>query len=163
MTIDAPDAFTNLLQIFDEGLRRSKGGRFLGQRPVLSKQPLKYADYHVWQSWPEVDVRRRALGSALHKLFQTGALGGGDLATVGIWSKNCPSTSLSPNARCGDQTNALTRHRLAGHRPRAAGVWQGRSQLVRHAWEGLCRCVLHVFTPKYMILSRRHRIPTEFM
>ncbi|EIW60496.1 acetyl-CoA synthetase-like protein [Trametes versicolor FP-101664 SS1] len=91
VTIDAPDAFTNLLQIFDEGLRRSKGGRFLGQRPVLSKQPLKYADYHVWQSWPEVDVRRRALGSALHKLFQTGALGGGDLATVGIWSKNCPN------------------------------------------------------------------------
>ena len=72
--------------------RRAKGGPFLGHRPVLSTEPLKHANYHVWQSWPEVDARRRALGSALHKLFQDRTLGGGDLPTVGIWSKNCPST-----------------------------------------------------------------------
>ncbi|KAI0637080.1 acetyl-CoA synthetase-like protein [Trametes polyzona] len=90
-TIDSPDAFTNLLEIYDEGFRRAKGGRFLGHRPVVSTEPLKYADYHVWQTWTEVDARRRALGSAIHKLFETGVLGGGDLPTVGIWSKNCPN------------------------------------------------------------------------
>ncbi|KAI0670490.1 acetyl-CoA synthetase-like protein [Trametes maxima] len=91
VTLESPNVFTNLIQIFDEGFRRSNGGYFLGHRPVLSKEPLKYANYHVWQTWPEVDARRRAIGSALHKLFQTGALGGGDLPTVGIWSKNCPN------------------------------------------------------------------------
>ncbi len=90
--LKSPNVFTNLLEIFDEGLRRANGGPFLGHRPVISENPLKYADYHVWQTWPEVDARRRALGSALHKLFQDGTLGGGDLSTVGIWSKNCPST-----------------------------------------------------------------------
>lgn len=40
-----------------------------------------------------MDARRRAIGSAIHKLFETGVLGGGDLPTVGIWSMNCPSMS----------------------------------------------------------------------
>ncbi|KAH9851919.1 acetyl-CoA synthetase-like protein [Lenzites betulinus] len=90
-TLDSPDTFKHLLEVYDEGFRRAKGGRFLGHRPVLSTQPLKYADYHVWESWSEVDARRRAVGSALHKLFETGVLGGGDLPTVGIWSINCPN------------------------------------------------------------------------
>ena len=91
-TLDTPGVFTNLIDVFDEGLRRSKGGPFLGHRPLLSKKPPTWANYHVWQSWPEVDARRRAVGSALHKLFQSKELGGGPLDTVGIWSKNCPST-----------------------------------------------------------------------
>ena len=92
VTLQTPGVFTNLVDIFEQGLKRSGGGPFLGHRPVLSRAPLTYANYHVWQTWPEVDARRRALGSALHKLFQEGTLGGGDLPTVGIWSKNCPST-----------------------------------------------------------------------
>ncbi|KAI0807133.1 acetyl-CoA synthetase-like protein [Fomes fomentarius] len=91
VTLDSPNVFTNLLQVYDEGFRRSKGGPFLGHRPTISEEPLKYANYHVWQSWPEVDARRRALGSALQKLFNDGTIGGGDLPTVGIWSKNCPN------------------------------------------------------------------------
>ncbi|KAI0323427.1 acetyl-CoA synthetase-like protein [Cubamyces sp. BRFM 1775] len=94
VTLDTPGVFTNLLEVYDEGYRRSKGGPFLGHRPVLSKKPLQYANYHVWQSWPEVDARRRALGSAVDKMFQSGELGGGDLDTVGIWSKNCPNWLL---------------------------------------------------------------------
>ncbi|KAI0357386.1 acetyl-CoA synthetase-like protein [Trametes cingulata] len=94
VTLDTPGVFTNLIEVYDEGLRRSKGGPFLGHRPVLSKKPLQYANYHVWQSWPEVDARRRALGSAVHKMFQSGELGGGELDTVGIWSKNCPNWLL---------------------------------------------------------------------
>ncbi|KAI0771152.1 acetyl-CoA synthetase-like protein [Trametes elegans] len=89
--LNTPGVFTNLVEIFDEGLRRSNGGPFLGHRPILSKKPLQYANYHVWQSWPDVDARRRAIGSAVHALFQSGELGGGDLDTVGIWSKNCPN------------------------------------------------------------------------
>ena len=91
VTLDTPGVFTNLLEVYDEGYRRSKNRPFLGHRPVLSKKPLQYANYHVWQSWSEVDARRRALGSAVYKMFQAGELGGGDLDTVGIWSKNCPS------------------------------------------------------------------------
>ncbi|KAI0647728.1 acetyl-CoA synthetase-like protein [Trametes meyenii] len=94
VTLDAPGVFTNLLEVYDEGFRLSRGGPFLGHRPVLSKKPLQYANYHIWQSWPEVDARRRAVGSAVHKLFQSGELGGGDLDTVGIWSKNCPNWLL---------------------------------------------------------------------
>ncbi|KAI0781049.1 acetyl-CoA synthetase-like protein [Trametes elegans] len=94
VTLETPNVFTNLVQIFDEGFRRSKGSNFLGHRPVVSTEPLKYAEYHVWQTWSEVDARRRAIGSALHKLFQTGALGGGDLPTVGIWAKNCPNWQI---------------------------------------------------------------------
>ncbi|KAI0755282.1 long-chain-fatty-acid-CoA ligase [Daedaleopsis nitida] len=93
-TLDTPGAFTNLIEVFDEGLRRSKGGRFLGHRPMLSKKPPTWANYHVWQTWPEVDARRRAVGSALHRLFRTKELGGGTLETVGIWSKNCPNWLL---------------------------------------------------------------------
>ncbi|KAI0712575.1 acetyl-CoA synthetase-like protein [Earliella scabrosa] len=93
-TLDTPGVFTNLIDVFDEGLRRSKGGPFLGHRPLLSKKPPTWANYHVWQSWPEVDARRRAVGSALHKLFQSKELGGGPLDTVGIWSKNCPNWLL---------------------------------------------------------------------
>ena len=97
VTLKSPNVFTNLIEIFDEGYRRANGGPFLGHRPVLSTPPgapLQYARHHVWQSWPAVDARRRALGSALHALFATGALGGGDLPTVRIWSKNCPSACL---------------------------------------------------------------------
>ncbi|OSD01625.1 acetyl-CoA synthetase-like protein [Trametes coccinea BRFM310] len=94
VTLDTPNTFTNLLQIFDEGKRRAQDRLFLGHRPVVSTQPLKYADYYEWQTWPEVDARRRAIGSALHNLFQSGVLGGGDLPTVGIWSKNSPTWQI---------------------------------------------------------------------
>ncbi|KAI9064324.1 acetyl-CoA synthetase-like protein [Trametes sanguinea] len=94
VTLDTPNTFTNLIQIFDEGKRRAQGRLFLGHRPVVSTQPLKYADYYEWQTWPEVDARRRAIGSALHSLFQSGVLGGGDLPTVGIWSKNSPTWQI---------------------------------------------------------------------
>ncbi|KAH9946225.1 acetyl-CoA synthetase-like protein [Epithele typhae] len=90
-TIDSPGVYTNLVEIYDEGFARAQGGRFLGHRPLLSASPPTFAKHHVWQSWPEVDARRRALGSALETLWRSGKLGGSDLPTVGIWSKNCPN------------------------------------------------------------------------
>ncbi|TBU23210.1 long-chain-fatty-acid-CoA ligase [Dichomitus squalens] len=94
LTVDTPGVVTNLVDLYNEGYRRAAGGPFLGHRPILSRKPLTFANYHVWQSWPEVDTRRRAVGSALHKLFQTKELGGYQLDTVGIWSKNCPNWLL---------------------------------------------------------------------
>ncbi|KAH9851564.1 acetyl-CoA synthetase-like protein [Lenzites betulinus] len=94
VTLDSPGVYTNLIELYDEGFRIARGGAFLGHRPILSKKPLQFANHHVWQSWVDVDARRRAVGSALHKLFQSGELGGGDLDTVGIWSKNCPNWLL---------------------------------------------------------------------
>ncbi|KAI0826724.1 acetyl-CoA synthetase-like protein [Trametes gibbosa] len=94
VTLDTPGVYTTLLEMYDEGLRIGKDGPFLGHRPIISKKPLRYANHHVWQSWPQVHARRRALGSAIHKMFQSGELGGGHLDTVGIWSKNCPNWLL---------------------------------------------------------------------
>ncbi|OSD07565.1 acetyl-CoA synthetase-like protein [Trametes coccinea BRFM310] len=91
VTLDTPGVFTNLLEVWDEGFRRSKGGPFLAHRPVLSRKPLKLANHYEWQSWTQVDARRRAIGSAVHRMFLDGELGGGDMDTVGIWSKNCPN------------------------------------------------------------------------
>ena len=91
MTLETPGAFTNLVDLFDEGLRRSEGGPFLGHRPLLSKKPPTFANYYEWQTWPEVDARRRAVGSAVHRMFQARELVGGELDTVGLWSKNSPS------------------------------------------------------------------------
>ncbi|KAH9934808.1 acetyl-CoA synthetase-like protein [Fomitopsis serialis] len=94
MTLDSPGALTTCWEIFEEGLRRSKGGPVFGRRPLVSKEPLKFADRYEWESWPRIDARRRAIGSALHSLFKKGTLGGGQLETVGIWSKNSPEWQL---------------------------------------------------------------------
>jgi long-chain acyl-CoA synthetase len=44
----------------------------------------------MWETYRQVDEHRRNIGSALHKLFSEGKVGGGDLDTVGIWSQNRP-------------------------------------------------------------------------
>lgn len=62
----------------------------LGKRPVLSKNPLKLADHYEWIDWETVDIRRRYIGSGLHKLFNAGVFGHGPLKVVGIYSPNCP-------------------------------------------------------------------------
>ena len=91
MTLQSPETFTTLQEIFEAGLRRGADEDCLGHRPLLSANPVKYSPQFVWQSWGTIDARRRALGSGLLKLFEDGIIGGGDLRTVGIWSKNCPS------------------------------------------------------------------------
>lgn len=80
-------------QVFETGLEISRNNKFLGHRPQISVDPPKFADHYVWQTYSEVDVRRRNLGSALHALFKNGELGGGEFPTVGIWSQNRPGES----------------------------------------------------------------------
>ncbi|KAJ6547071.1 hypothetical protein B0H19DRAFT_955000 [Mycena capillaripes] len=83
-----------LPDIFLSGLGKARDKPFLGHRPVLSKQPLKLANHYEWQTYAQVDVRRRNIGSALVHLFKTGVLGGGNLETVGLWSINRPEWQI---------------------------------------------------------------------
>ncbi|KAJ7093232.1 hypothetical protein C8R44DRAFT_815926 [Mycena epipterygia] len=83
-----------LADIFTSGLAKGKDRPLLGHRPVVSKQPLKFANQYEWQTYGQVDVRRRQLGSALVHLFKTGVIGGGELETVGIWSINRPEWQI---------------------------------------------------------------------
>ncbi|KAJ7349209.1 long-chain-fatty-acid-CoA ligase [Mycena albidolilacea] len=79
---------------FISGLSKGKDRPFLGHRPVVSKQPLKFASHYEWQTYGQVDDRRRKIGSALTHLFTTGVIGGGDLETVGLWSINRPEWQI---------------------------------------------------------------------
>jgi long-chain acyl-CoA synthetase len=85
-----PNTLTTVTEIWANALELSRNQRFLGHRPVISTNPLKYGPY-VWETYAEVDIRIRHVGSALYHLFGKGELGGGgDLETVGIWSPNRP-------------------------------------------------------------------------
>ncbi|KAF7353625.1 Long chain acyl-CoA synthetase 7, peroxisomal [Mycena venus] len=83
-----------LPDMFISGLAKGKDRPFLGRRPVISKRPLKFANYFEWETYGQVDVRRRKIGSALVHLFKTGVIGGGELETVGIWSINRPEWQI---------------------------------------------------------------------
>ncbi|KAI9458025.1 acetyl-CoA synthetase-like protein [Russula earlei] len=92
--INTPGVFTTLPEVFDAGYSIAKDKSFLGHRPVLSKNPLTHARHYVWQTYAEVDERRRHIGSAVHKLFENGTVGGGEYPTVGLWSLNRPEWVL---------------------------------------------------------------------
>lgn len=77
-------------EIFLSGLKVGRNQECLGHRQVVSKSPLKFANEFTWQTYGEVDDRRRHVGSALHALFTRGEVGGGNYDTVGIWSQNRP-------------------------------------------------------------------------
>ena len=83
----------DLVDIFETGLALSRNEIFLGYRPLVSSKPVKYADHYVWETYEQIDIKRRAVGSALYTWFKDGTLGGGELETVGIWSKNRPGMS----------------------------------------------------------------------
>ena len=86
-----------LPEVFNNGHALNPDAKLLGHRPLLSKTPTKFGPY-VWQTYREVDVRRRRIGSALHYMFSTGEIKAEDLETVGIWSQNRPGERFS--AQC---------------------------------------------------------------
>jgi long-chain acyl-CoA synthetase len=118
MNSQTPGMLRDTAHIFDLGLHRSRDKPFLGRRPVLSTNPLKFADHYVWETYGEVDVRRRAVGSALRKLFDTGYLKAENLDTVGIWSMNRPGMIIhilsppvaEPSLQNGRSSTWLSRH-----------------------------------------------------
>jgi hypothetical protein len=87
-----------LPDVFDNGYNINPDCRLLGHRPLVSTNPLKYGPY-VWQTYKQVDVRRRRIGSALHRLFSRGELQGEDLETVGIWSQNRPGIRVNSHSK----------------------------------------------------------------
>ncbi|KAF9239648.1 long-chain-fatty-acid-CoA ligase [Melanogaster broomeanus] len=90
---NTPGILKTVPDIFDNGYNMNPDARLLGHRPVVSTEPLKFGPY-VWQTYRQVDIRRRRIGSALHSLFQKGELKAEDLQTVGIWSQNRPEWQL---------------------------------------------------------------------
>lgn len=89
-----PGVPKTLDQLFESGLSGGKDRPFLGARRVLSTNPLKLAKHFAWETYGQIDIRRRHIGSALATLFEKGELGGGELETVGIWSPNRPEWQL---------------------------------------------------------------------
>ncbi|KAG9318273.1 hypothetical protein JVU11DRAFT_357 [Chiua virens] len=89
----SPGIPKTLPDIFEAGYKYDPDARLLGHRPVISTKPLKFGPY-VWQTYRQVDVRRRKVGSALHELFKSGVLKAEDLQTVGIWSQNRPEWQI---------------------------------------------------------------------
>jgi hypothetical protein len=85
-----PNTIHTVDQIFNTGLSGGKDRPMLGHRPLISSNPLKYADHYVWETYGEVDTKRRALGSALDAMFAAKTLGGGEYKTLGLWSMNRP-------------------------------------------------------------------------
>ena len=96
ITLDDGRTFTNLAQIFDRGLKvAGPDAPYIGYRPTVSINPLKFADHFVWSTWSEVAKRRLDVGSGVENLFRSGdAVKANGLETVGLWSGNTPGESL---------------------------------------------------------------------
>lgn len=90
LTEETPNSLLTVDEIFLTGLKVGRNRAILGHRQILSRNPLRFATEYTWQTYGEVDERRRRIGSALHALFTRGEVGGGDYDTVGIWSQNRP-------------------------------------------------------------------------
>ncbi|KAG5638150.1 hypothetical protein H0H81_001535 [Sphagnurus paluster] len=88
--VHTPKALKTVDEIFETGLAGGRDRPLLGERPILIKNPLKFANHYSWLTYGEVDIRRRYVGSALLSMFASGQLGGGEFDTVGIWSANRP-------------------------------------------------------------------------
>lgn len=102
-----------------------KDRKFLGYRPKISVNPLKFANHYVWETYGDVDLRRRHVGSALTALFKSGELGGGEYETVGIWSANRPGMSFQVH-HSGLVDDPLS-GRMANHRFGTTSLWEGLS------------------------------------
>ncbi|EJD44071.1 long-chain-fatty-acid-CoA ligase [Auricularia subglabra TFB-10046 SS5] len=77
--------------VFDSGLLFGAQRTLFGHRPrVPHSHPPQLETRYVWETYGQIDARRRDLGSALYSLFRNGELGGGEHPTVGIWAVNRP-------------------------------------------------------------------------
>jgi len=96
ITLDDGRTFTDLTQVFDRGLKvAGPNAPYVGYRPTVSTNPLKFADHFVWSTWGEIAKRRLDVGSGVENLFRSGdAVGANGLETVGLWSGNSPGQPL---------------------------------------------------------------------
>lgn len=91
-SLQDPDSFQTTVEVFEQGLQTvGRNAQCIGYRPKVCDEPLKFADHFVWQTYGEVDARRKNLGSAIQGLFDSGdALAVDGLETVALWSMNIP-------------------------------------------------------------------------
>lgn len=85
-----------LPDMFASGLSKGANRHFLGHRPVISEEPLTFGKEYVWQTYGQIDKRRRMVGSALEYKHKSGLYKAGEeFETVGIWSINRPGKSTT--------------------------------------------------------------------
>lgn len=96
IVLDDGRTFTNLVQIFDRGLKvAGPNAPYIGHRPTISTNPLKFANHFVWSTWGEIQKRRLDVGSGIESLFRSGGgVKANGLETVGLWAANIPGQSL---------------------------------------------------------------------
>jgi hypothetical protein len=139
-SLQDPHCFQTTIEVFEQGLQTAgENTDCIGYRPKVSDEPLQFADHFVWQTYGEVDIRRKNLGSAIQGLFNSGdapAVGG--LETVALWSMNIPGEfSLAgfiteyPGCEEGSW-NLMYRgvFRMADHRPRCKSVRESSRAVV---------------------------------
>ncbi|KAG8856572.1 hypothetical protein FRB96_006332 [Tulasnella sp. 330] len=84
-----------LTEMWESGLHQARDRPCLGYRQVVSTEPMKWAPEYTWQTFKEVDLRRRALGTAIEGLFRSGRFPAGlEFEGVGIWSVNRPEWQI---------------------------------------------------------------------
>ncbi|KAG9024617.1 hypothetical protein FRB95_011267 [Tulasnella sp. JGI-2019a] len=86
-----------LPQLFESGLAQARDLPCLGHRKLISTgtEPAKWAAEYTWETYAEVDARRKAIGSVLEGLFRSGVCPSGkDFEGVGIWSINRPEWQI---------------------------------------------------------------------
>lgn len=94
LNASTPGVLLTIDAVFLTGLKVGRHRPLLGHRPLISQNPVKYANHYVWLTFGQVDDRRRYIGSALDHLFKAGEIGGGEYRTVGLWSQNRPEWQL---------------------------------------------------------------------
>ena len=86
-----------LPELFEYGLKGARDKNCLGHRPVASSEPLTFAPEYTWQSYAEVDTRRKAVGSAIEALYRSGRFPiNSDFEGVGVWAVNRPGVCIHP-------------------------------------------------------------------
>ena len=100
-SLEDPNSFQTTVEVFEQGLQTvGKDAQCVGYRPKVSDDPLKFADHYLWQTYGEVDTRRKNLGSAIQGLFNSGdALAADGLETIALWSMNIPGEWRLFNSR----------------------------------------------------------------
>lgn len=148
ITLDDGRTFTNLTQLFDRGLKvAGPNAPYIGYRPTVSTNPLKFADRFVWSTWGDVAKRRLDVGSGIENLFRSGdALEANGLGTVGLWSANTPGESLFRMFHNHPAAHPRTRcpRRMADYRPRPLLVRKSPRASIRKFWSGFNRYVRYV-------------------
>ena len=112
IALDDGRTFTHLAQLFDRGLKvAGPDAPYIGHRPMISANPLKFADYFVWSTWGEVARRRIDVGSGIENLFRSGhAVRANGLETVGLWSANIPGEFAFHTFLCSLDRPAFAHH-----------------------------------------------------